>query len=66
MVTVGLFDHTAYDAQSGIFAPEVELLIRKFPARLVNGEPLNEPVNPRFPEFGTRVQAPKLVLVPEL
>jgi hypothetical protein len=66
MVTVGLFDSSAIDAESGILAPEVELLKRKFPARLVNGEPLNELVSRRVPERGTRVQQPRLVLVPEL
>ena len=64
MVTVGLFDRSAVDAQSGIFDPEVERLFRDFPAHLVNGEPLEEPLNARAPQLGTRTQAPKLVLVP--
>ena len=64
MVTVGLFDHTAVDAESGLFAPEVDALLRKFPAHLVNGEPLRELLDRRRPGLGTRVQAPRLVLVP--
>jgi hypothetical protein len=66
MVTVGLFDKTAIDPESGIWAPEIKLLVRKFPARLVNGEPLREPVSRCREDLGTRVQEPKLVLVPEL
>ena len=66
MVTVGLFDKTAIDPESGIWAPEVKLLVRRFPARLVNGEPLREPVSRFQEDLGTRVQEPKLVLVPEL
>ncbi|MBT8486229.1 MAG: hypothetical protein HKO59_14735 [Phycisphaerales bacterium] len=65
MVTVGLFDHTAIDGQSGFLAPEVETLMRSFPSHLVNGEPLMEYIDRRQPALGTRVQAPKLVLVPE-
>jgi len=65
MVTVGLFDNNAVDAQSGIYAPEVERLFRDFPHHLVNGQPLEEPVNARAPTLGTRTQAPRLVLVPK-
>jgi len=66
MITVGLFDHTAIDPESGLYAPEVERLLDQFPEHLVNGEPLLEPASPRHPEAGQRVQTPKLVLVPEL
>ncbi|MHC5114325.1 MAG: hypothetical protein ACYTGP_07845 [Planctomycetota bacterium] len=66
MVTVGLFDKHAVDAQSGIYAPEVERLFRDFPTHLVNGQPLEEPVNARAPQLGTRTQKPRLVLVPKL
>lgn len=64
-VTVGLFNHTAVDAQAGIYSPEVDQLMRKFPQHLVNGEPLLEPLDSKRPELGTRVQTPRLVLVPE-
>ncbi|MCP3904146.1 MAG: hypothetical protein GY715_10985 [Planctomycetes bacterium] len=66
MVTVGLFDKSAVDAQSGIYSPEVERLFREFPAHLVNGEKLEEPINARAPQLGTRTQSPRLVLVPSL
>jgi len=66
VVTVGLFGQTAIDPESGLFSPEVEALLRVFPKHLVNGEVFNEPVNPRFPSLGTRVQRPTLVLVPQL
>lgn len=65
MVTVGLFDETAIDAQSGLFSPEVEAEMRKFPVNLVNGEPLQETIDSRRPHLGTRVQASQLVLVPK-
>jgi len=66
MVTVGLFDHTAIDAQSGLLSPEVEKLMEKFPVHLVNGETLNVMIDRRRPRMGTRIQRPKLVLVPPL
>jgi hypothetical protein len=64
-VTVGLFDHTAVDPRTGLFSAEVEALRDRFPARLVNGEPLQEPVDGRDPRRGTRVQKPMLVMVPK-
>jgi hypothetical protein len=66
MVTVGKFDHTAIDAETSLFSPDVEYLFGEFPVHLVNGEPLNEPIDRRRPELGTRPQAPRLVLVPKL
>ena len=66
IVTVGLFDYTAIDPQSGLFSPEVERLLGEFPQHLVNGEPFHEPVNPNFPSLGTQIQRPTLVLVPTL
>jgi len=65
VVTVGAFDERAYDARSTLFAPEVEDLMRKFPAHLTNGEPvliLSDPRNPRGP---SRPQACRLVEVPQ-
>jgi hypothetical protein len=66
MVTVGLFDHTAIDQRTGLYGPAVEALLRDFPAHLVNGQELLEPVDGRRVQRGTRVQRPKLVHVPKL
>ena len=66
MITVGLFDQTAIDPQSGLLSPPVEHLMRRFPQHLVNGEPLSEPIDRLRPRRGTRVQRPMLVLVPRL
>ena len=65
VVTVGLFDHTALDARSGLSSSEVEALLRVFPSRLVNGEPILELIDARRPRAGTRPQPPRLVLVPK-
>lgn len=65
-VTVGVFDRTAINPQSGLYSPEVNELMRRFPARLVNGEPLNELIDRRRPSRGTRVQRPMLMHVPNL
>jgi hypothetical protein len=65
VVTVGLFDRTAIDQRSGFYSPQVEALFKRFPAHLVNGEPLNEPIDRERPHLGTRVQTPRLVLVPK-
>lgn len=66
MVTVGLFDHTAVDPESGLYSEEVERVLKEFPEHLVNGEPLFEPTGSRRPDLRRRVQKPRLVLVPEL
>jgi hypothetical protein len=66
IVTVGVFDRRAVDATSGLFSSDVKALIKKFPARLVNGEPLQEFKDPLHPKAGAKPQEPKLVLVPEL
>ena len=66
MVTVGVFDSSAIDPQTGFFSWEVEQLMERFPEHLVNGEPLLEPIDRKRPGHGTRVQTPRLVLVPEL
>lgn len=63
-VTIGLFDRTAIDSRTMIYSPELTALMKQFPARMVNGEPFNEPIDARRPSRGTRVQAPALVLVP--
>jgi hypothetical protein len=66
MVTVGLFDHTAIDQRTGLYGPAVEALMQEFPAHLVNGQELLEPIDGRRLQRGTRVQRPKLVHVPKL
>lgn len=43
IVTVGIFDSSAYDARSTLFSPPVERLFKQFPAMLVNGEELLVP-----------------------
>ncbi len=65
-VTVGLFDRTALDARTGLYGHAVEGVLQRFPARLVNGETLREPIDGRNPTRGTRVQQPRLVHVPKL
>jgi len=64
IVAVGHFDRRAYDPKSTLFAPEVEELMRVFPANLVNGEPVLIPVDPRNPGGRTRPQPCRLVEVP--
>lgn len=65
IVTVGFFDKRAYDAKSTLFSPEVEDLMRQFPAHLVNGEPLLIPIDPSNPKSRTKPQPCRLVEVPE-
>ncbi len=65
LVTVGLFDRTAIDPRTGFFSPPVEALLKQFPAHLVNGAELREPIDSRHPSRGTRVQRPMLVHVPK-
>ena len=64
-VTVGVFGAKAIDPQSGVMSMEVLELMKKFPYRLVNGQPLETPVNPRRPADGTVKQASMLVEVPK-
>ena len=64
-VTVGLFDRRAIDARSGFYSAEVEAMFRRFPAHLVNGEPLQELIDRDRPHLGTKVQTPRLVIVPK-
>ena len=68
IVTVGLFDNSALAMDKQLNTPvlsdEVEMLLRKFPAHLVNGAPMEEPISRNKPSLGTRPQTCKLVLVP--
>lgn len=63
-VTVGVFGSNAVDAQTGIYSDEVMNLVRQFPARLNNNQPLLVPIDRRHPSRGTRTQSPALVVVP--
>jgi hypothetical protein len=65
VVTIGVFDRRAYDAQSTLFSPEVELLRRKFPRHLINGEEVMVELKSGDPR--SRIpQECRLVVVPEL
>lgn len=66
VVTIGLFDRRAIDSRSGLYSAEVDALIRKFPVRLANGEPLMDFKDRFNPKLGTRPVQPKLVLVPAM
>lgn len=66
MVTIGVFDHSAIDASSGLKSAQVERLILDFPQRMVNGEPLVTLYDPQDPSKGGRPQPPRLVEVPKL
>lgn len=62
MVTIGVYDRTAYDAQSGLYLdPRLERMSKEFSEHLMNGEPV-------VMQQGklTVPQRPLLVLVPEL
>ena len=63
-VTVGIFGIDAYDAQSGIYSAGVREVLRQFPARLNNGQPLQVPIDRFHPERGMRPQTPALVELP--
>ena len=64
-VTVGVFDHKAIDPRTGLFTAALQQLMDNFPAHLVNGEPLLEPIDGRDARRGTRVQKPMAVLIPK-
>jgi hypothetical protein len=65
-VTIGLFDRTALDPQTGfIVDPMLEMLKQRYPYNLANGEELREPLDPKRPSAGTRIQESRLVLVPK-
>jgi len=53
IVTVGVFDSTAYDPRSTLFSPAVEKVFKQFPTMLVNGDELLQP-----PQKGTPAGAP--------
>jgi hypothetical protein len=71
---VGLFDRTAINSTSGLYSSEVTELIRKrFPQRLVNGEPMFEYEKPfenkrakDKDKIKTKPQTPVLALVPDM
>ncbi len=65
VVTVGVFDSSAIDPRSGMYGPALQSLMDKFPAHLVNGETLLEPIDGRNASRGTRVQKPMPVLIPK-
>lgn len=64
-VTVGLFDRRALDPSTGLRSIEVDELANQFPARLLNGAPLETPMDATDPSQGTYRQRPFLVEVPE-
>ena len=64
MVTVGVFEHTAIDASSGLKSAQVERFMLQFPQRMVNGEPLLELYDVNDPAKGGVPQPSRLVEVP--
>ena len=64
IVTVGHFDHTAYDSKSTLFSPDVERFKKQFPRHLVNGAEVLIPIDPRKPEGAKRPQGCQLVEIP--
>ncbi|MCH2160612.1 MAG: hypothetical protein MK085_01930 [Phycisphaerales bacterium] len=65
VVTVGVFDHRAYDSRSTLFSPEVEQLRREFPQHMINGEKAMLEMRPGD-ETSRVPQTCRLVSVPEL
>lgn len=63
-VTVGLFGHSAVDAETGFYSYEVEALLSRFPVRLVNGQEVQVYFDPGNPALGSTVQPPCLAEVP--
>ncbi|MFM7806581.1 MAG: hypothetical protein ACKPEA_01455, partial [Planctomycetota bacterium] len=43
IVTIGVFDSTAYDPRSTLYSPQVERVFKAHPTMLVNGEELLQP-----------------------
>lgn len=64
LVTVGIFTRSSLNPNTGEFGPDIRAVMRRFPAHLVNGEELLEPIDRRRPDRGTRAQQPFLVIVP--
>jgi hypothetical protein len=66
VVTVGLFDRTAINQTSGLFTSVVTDMMKQFPQRMVNGEPMSEFKDRFRPEMGVKPQTPVLVEVPDM
>src|SRR5262249_37438279 len=64
VVTIGAFNHTAYDPLSTLYSPEVELLMKKYPKLIVNGEEMLTPIDPKRPKSKKVPMTPRLVEVP--
>ena len=63
-VTVGLFGHKAVDGETGFYSPEVDAMISRFPARLINGQEVLEYFDPTNHSLGSSAQPPCLAEVP--
>lgn len=63
-VTIGGFGADAYDPRSTLYAPEVERLMKAFPAQRLNGEEVLVAVDPRNAAGETRPKPCVLVEVP--
>lgn len=67
MITIGVFDRTAWDQGANMpVDPDLIRLLRRFTEHKFNGEIIEEYIVPGREDQGTRIQPPKLVLVPEL
>jgi len=65
IVTVGVFDSSAYDPRSTLFSPPVERVFRAFPHMLVNGEELLQPPRKGVPSGAPLLKEPtKLIEIP--
>jgi hypothetical protein len=65
-VSVGVFDQSAYDAQSQMLSSQVRDQMRQFPYRLTNGEPLYMLEDPNRPETSRKIPQPSMLsLIPE-
>ncbi|MCA9295985.1 MAG: hypothetical protein KC983_05695 [Phycisphaerales bacterium] len=65
-VSVGVFDQTAYDAQSQMLSSQVRDQMKQFPYRLTNGEPLYMLEDPNRPETSRKIPQPSMLsIIPE-
>jgi len=64
IVTIGVFDSTAYDVRSTLFHPDVEKIMRQFPSMLLNGEPLLVPPPRGLPNAKPTVKPCILIEIP--
>ena len=65
VVTVGIFDRRAYNAQTTLFSPEVEMLKKDFPVHRINGDDAMVEIKPG--DSSSRVpQECRLVAVPDV